>query len=143
MASIVGVAQWYAAHFWPERVAHYDAHLYDLRQASIEEAHAQTAKDIAAKQLLLVHRAQQFVADQLEKTIAFAEESIAPHLKPRELIRLAEQAIKLSRLIRGETTENVGIEEESDLSHLSDAELEACIRKLDGDNAAKKPSNHH
>lgn len=99
---------WYTTHFWRDRVADWDTHLDHIRQEEREEIVGQTAKEQAARDQSLIHEARELVSRELNKMLITSMSNDAETLKPGELNKLLENVIKLGRLTRGETTENVG-----------------------------------
>lgn len=98
--------EWYDAHGWKERVAAYDAHMDALFQEEKEALLKQSARDMAAEHLAIVQDAAEIAQRGLEALVQAARENEAVGLlKPGELIKLMEAAIKLGRLVKGEATE--------------------------------------
>lgn len=132
----IQVAQWIERHFWRERVAEYDRHLDAIELAEREALLAQSAREIAAQHMSLLHDARNVLSAELSKLLATVRASNLEVMKPRDLRALLETTVKLDRLVRGEVTERV--EESTDLSHLSDedlAKLESLLTKGKTDDA--------
>jgi len=134
----IKVARWFREHFWGERVAEWDRHLDAIRVSEMESALAKSTREAMADHVQLVEQAKEIASRELEKLLATVKDSAVEVLKPRDLTRLLDSTIKLDRLIRGETTENVNVDG-PDLSHLTDEQLSALDSML-GNNA--DPSIH-
>lgn len=122
--TVLNVAKWYSEHAWEKRVAAYDAHLDKIRREERERIMAQSARDVAVEHMALLADARDVVSHELSLLANQArEQRVAGFIKPGDLIKLAEMTMKFDRLVRGETTENVGTGE-LDLSKLSDDEFD-------------------
>lgn len=122
---------WYREHGWRERVAAWDAHLDDIRREEIEAVERASAAN-AARVIADLLTASQIEAEKLlTQTEGSAEVSF---MKPRDIAALAETAVKLRRLEKGQATERVEIE---DLSGATVAELRELRAKIKARGAAK------
>jgi len=120
--STATLSAWYNQFNWAARVLAYDQHLDQMRRAEREALIKADARERAARHLSLVHGVQDVLDRELAKLAADSTASEAwGLLKVGEFTALMESAIKLERLVRGETTENVGVKR--DLSKLSLDEL--------------------
>lgn len=119
---------WCEQHQWRERVKGYDQHMDKILAEEKETALRESARDQAAAHLELIQDAHELAENELKKLLQASRESSAHGLlKPSDLFKLFEAAIKLGRLVKGESTEIA--EERVDLSKLSMEELKE-LRKL-------------
>ncbi|NMO09501.1 hypothetical protein [Methanobacterium subterraneum] len=93
--------EWSSKHHWSERAKAYDAHIDEIRRSGHEDEIIEMAERHAREAKLF----QDKVHERLE-TIDPAE------LKPHELIKWYETAVKIERLSLGVPTENVRQEKE-------------------------------
>lgn len=107
---------WSSQHDWPARAAAFDAHLDAIKIKTIEKEVAQDAKDCAFLSRLL-----------LRKSI---DGLLHGNLSGKDAIRAADTAVKLLRLLNGESTERTEvsttqtIEEFRELAAEAEAELD-------------------
>lgn len=121
--------RWFHDHRWAERVKAYDMALDAIVQEEKEAILRKSAKEMAADHLALVQDAHELASAELSKLIqASRENTMHGLLKPGELIKLIDAAVKLGRLVKGESTENVAVTD-GDLDPLSPAE-EAAYEAL-------------
>lgn len=130
----VKVARWYRDHYWAERVAEYDRHCDTIIRVEREGLLAKSAREAMADHIALLEQSKEIAIREFSKLLQTVKESSVEVVKPRELIALTEMTIKLGRLIRGETTENVQMEG-PDLSHLSNEQLAELDKLLEDKNA--------
>lgn len=118
---------WAADGLWDARTCEYDNHLDKCVQKATDAILAEGAQARAARHLFSLQRLQK-VGDQIvQNWIDRIEESgpAAMHeLGPAVVVRMIKDAITLERLVQGESTENVAVKAEVDLSRLSVEELE-------------------
>lgn len=94
---------------WIARAKAWDDHLDALRQSEAEAVIGQSARDIAVQEKTLISRVRELALMEVEKLLDTAAECEASSVPAPLTLKLAEAAIKLARLDRGETTENVGV----------------------------------
>lgn len=130
-APVAQVQQWYREHGWRERIAAYDSHLDGIIRAEREEVLRQATREVAAEHMEILASAREVCALEFARIASLTRESRGANavLKTPELIKLLHETVKLDRLVRNESTENVstGI----DLSKLTEEELETYGRLLD------------
>jgi hypothetical protein len=114
---------------WRERVAAWDDHLDAHRREEQETAASVSGKDIAAQHARLLQESAELVTREMDKLLKTAMSTDAETIKVRDLVALQDQVIKLGRLTRGESTENVATD--MDLSHLTVEELRELQRLRD------------
>ena len=120
---------WYREHGWRERVAEWDSYLDAVRREEIElveRASAANAAQVIADLLTASAIEAQKLLGQTEgsKEVAF--------LKPTEIVKMAEAAIKLRRLESGQATERVEVEDLSGASVQELRDLRAKIKARQG-----------
>lgn len=119
--TIKRVEQWARAAMWKERVAAFDRYI-DRDACRIVVA---DRRDHIVRHLQLSQGLGEIAAVEARKLLARARELVEENqLTPREIARLAETAVKLERLTRGEATE-ITTDGDIDLSKLGTDELEA------------------
>lgn len=110
--------QWCNKWSWIARASQYDDHISDLAIAEREALVKQSARDIQVQHMGILQGARELLEREVAKYLAISREAKGPSLlKPAELSKLLDSVVKLDRLVRGETTENVAPTE--DLSNLS------------------------
>jgi uncharacterized protein (DUF1778 family) len=113
---------WYDAHNWKERVAAYDTHMDAILSEEKETLLKHAAKESTTEHLELLQDAAELAKRELEKLLQASRETAAHGLlKPAELVKLMETAIKLGRLVNDKPTEVV--EERTNLDNLTPEEL--------------------
>lgn len=118
------LSKWYREHSWEARVKAWDAEFGTMRYAEREAVFRRKAREVAIDHMLILSDARELVAREYSKLVEASRQSeMHGLLKPNELVKMTELAIKLDRLVRGETTENVGTTD-LDLAKLSIDELE-------------------
>lgn len=122
------LSEWYRKHNWRERAAAWDGHMDLILLQEREDFLRQSAKDLNAEHLAILHSTRQLVQRELDKFVAASLESDAVGMiSPGALSHLIDGAVKLGRLVVGESTENVA--SDMDLSQLSVEELKQ-LREL-------------
>lgn len=126
---VTTLSKWYRDHNWDDRVKAYDAHFDKLSVEERERIYARAAKEIATDHMMILADMREFLFGEWRKYVE-ASRSTEMHglAKPETLVRMAETVVKLDRLVRGESTENVNTKTEIDTSKLSLDEL----RTLEG-----------
>lgn len=121
------LGQWCREHSWVERCAAYDAHVDTILRTEREGVLARDARENVTAQLSLLEDAQELVAREVAKLLerSQAVESAGVVIKTSDLIKLMDASIKLGRLIRGESTENVATK--VDLTGLTVTELRTYL----------------
>ncbi len=110
---------WYKEHEWDNRAAAYDAH---LTKVMTEERIAQLrygTKDLVERHMSVLKSALDITEAELDKL--FVQVQSNPDfsvLKPQILLQLLEKTITLQRLVAGESTAKVEVEETYDFSGL-------------------------
>lgn len=137
------VQEWSKACNWEKRVRAYDAHLDGVFRGELEATLQQSAKEVAAEHMSMLAMARQICTLEFSKMLELTlKGGSAPGAAMRvgEVIKLSEIVVKLDRLVRGESTENVA--KSADLSKLTDAELEVYERALSKVDADSPPTAH-
>jgi hypothetical protein len=119
--------EWANAGHWTDRVAAWDQHLDTLRQRERESAAGAAGRQVAEEQeaaltqdlLDLAHR-------ELDKLLMTSISTPAETLRPGEVNRMIENVVKLRRLQRGESTEQIKTDG-VDLSGLTVEELRQLV----------------
>jgi len=115
-------ARWFVDYHWTDRCKAYDLYLEGVYHDEFEARFRDGARAMAEAHLAMLKDARELAAMELEKMRRVSEESEQYGvMKAGELIKLLEASIKLERLVRGESTENV--QQSMDLSKLSVDEL--------------------
>ena len=123
---------WSARYAWKARVLAYDRWISAVVDAERAAALAMKAKDFAPANVKIATTLQATAILEAQKLLEQARRSPGM-LKVRDALKLADLAIKVSRLICGETTEHVEVTQ-VDLSGASDEELEvvrAMVQKME------------
>lgn len=116
------LSEWYRAHAWKERADAYDRHMDRVVLEEREALLRQTSKEISAEHMTMLHAARELVQRELDKWLQASRETEAQGLlKVSDVNRLLENVVKLDRLIRDQSTEQVTVE--MDLSKLTPEEL--------------------
>lgn len=113
----VSVAQrleWFQRWSWGERVALWDDHVNLVVAQERGAFLAETTRDLAAKHMALLSDARDLAKREIQKLLAESNQSKLSTMKPRDLIRLLTEIVKLDRLIRGESTSNEALEINTD-----------------------------
>lgn len=120
----VQLSKWYREGGWRERAAAYDAYMDHVMLQEREDFLRQTAKDISVEHMQVLQTARSLVQRELDKFLKASQESEAIGMvSPGQLNAMMENMVKLDRLVRDQSTENV--ETGMDLSQLSVEELKA------------------
>jgi hypothetical protein len=114
--------QWYTHGRWKDRAVAYDAHMDEVAQEQREITVRQTAEEAAEGQKEVLQMAMAVLQREFAKLLADTELE-HKQLRPADLVRLGDFAIKAQRLIHGETTEKVETVDYSSLSEQDFAEL--------------------
>jgi hypothetical protein len=121
---------WCRQYCWHDRADAYDAvyeQIADEERARIYQRNAEVA---AIDTMIMLGDAKDLVQRELAKYLeASRDNDMVGLMKPNEMTRLLETAVKLDRLVRGETTENIG-KTDLDTSKLSIDELEQLSNLL-------------
>lgn len=122
--SIAQVQTWYRDFAWPVRATAYDDYAASVHVAEQEEAAKITAAIVQQEQIALITSAHELVKLEMQKWLQQSKEQGGSSLiKAGDLTRMLSEVIKLGRLVRGETTENVTVAKKADLSGFSIEEL--------------------
>jgi hypothetical protein len=126
------IAEWSKQYYWVERAAAWDRH-----QSELMAAEARTAlTDMRTRHAAIANAALSKVAERLN-TLDSANVNV------RDMLTMFDLGVKVERLSRGETTENVGLAEGADpLAVISDdlrERLRSVIHRRDAD--PLEPSN--
>lgn len=109
---------WCTNFQWRERALEYDRHHDRIRREVTENILKQTTASVAAEHMLLLKDARELVARELSKLVEASRNSTMPGLlKSSDLVRMTDMVVKLDRLIRGETTDNLGATVTEDLDY--------------------------
>lgn len=123
------LSKWFRDWSWADRVAAYDAHFDKIRVEEREAIFRRKAREVAIDHMVMIADAKSIVTREFGKLWEASRDSEMHGLiKPNDLIKMAELVVKMDRLVRGQSTENVGTANEIDVSKLS---LEEC-RQLEG-----------
>jgi hypothetical protein len=136
-ATLEQVRKWYHEHNWKERVAAYDAHLDEVMLKERDEVLRQATRDVSAEHMEMLASAREICQLELARIATLTRDSRGANavLKTPELIKLMHEVVKLDRLVRDQTTENVG--SGIDLSKLSEEELEIYAKLVEKASAAQ------
>lgn len=106
--------EWSSTHEWGNRTAAFDSHLDAIRVKTIEAETAQDARDqLATAQLML------------RKSI---DGLLHAQLSGKDAIKGATEAIKLMRLLRGESTEHTETSEGMSIERFRELDREASAK---------------
>lgn len=114
---------------WKERVLAYDAHFQAIVDQERAEILKQTVREVDAEHMRILAAGRELAVREIAKLLSAAKQSTLSTLKPREALALVDSVVKLDRLVRGQTTENIG--QDVDYSKLSDEELD-MLEKIYG-----------
>lgn len=124
------LSEWARENRWRDRVKAYDFHLDAITREAREELLKKTAAERMADDLELLSDARALVADQLTKRLADARASlIGGTIKDADLVRLLKYVVELTRLVHGDTTANVGVDELAGVSLDNLREARRLIKK--------------
>lgn len=135
------LSRWYRQWKWAERVEAYDVLTDRIVQAQRKKTIEESVADISADQLAYLGRLRRLIDLELGKFLEAAESGNGPGLiKPAELASLIDKEVKLTRIIKGESTENVDVR--TDLSGMDPAALMEWRARIKGlpSKDTKKPS---
>lgn len=117
------VRAWSSSCRWFSRAAAWDDYMARIAAEETESIVRRTAEERATKALLTLERMHAILDHEVLKLHAQSVGTALPVMNAAQMVKLAESAIKLERLVRGDTTENVG--NTLDLTQLTDEELAA------------------
>lgn len=121
---LMDLMRWATEGHWVERVRAWDQHLDDIRQAEREAAVSKQAREAAEDQeAALAQDLRELALREAGKWVKTSAATEPEVLKPREVVAVADAAVKLGRLTRGESTEKVEVKDELNLDNLSAEEL--------------------
>lgn len=113
------LSQWYRDHNWSDRCKSYDAKFDAIRVEEREAMYRRASRQVAIDHMVLLADARELITREMSKLVSASRDTeVHGLIKPEALIKLCETTVKLDRLVRGETTENVG-KTDVDLSKLS------------------------
>lgn len=120
------LSKWLRDWNWLARCEAYDAHFDRMRLEEREKIFRRTARDMAIDHMVALSDMRDLFTREIGKLNEASRGSPDMHglIKPGDLIKLAEVVVKLERLTRGQTTENVG-NTDLDMSELSLEEVRA------------------
>lgn len=126
------LGKWFREWNWRQRVDAYDAVTDEIVLEERRALQRQTARELALDHMTMIADFRDFVGTEMAKWVTLAKENegTAPNVKPQDLAKIADVAVKLDRLVRGETTESIGTPN-LDLSKLNPEDLEAMLVLLD------------
>ncbi len=130
--AISTLSRWYRDHNWDERVKAHDAVMDKISVEERKKIYERSAREIAIDHMEILADLRDIAKTELALFAdSMRQQSMPGSIKPRDLVRFVEVGIKMDRLVRGETTENVGTTD-LDVSKLSLQEvkdLEKLMRK--------------
>lgn len=122
MATTRELWEWSSRFLWASRVKQYDDHLSGLAIAERESLVKQGAHEVYEQQLIILAELRQLVQREGLKWLDYSRSMQGPSiLKAADFRNLVETTIKLDRLVRGESTENLA--SGGDMSKLTPDEL--------------------
>lgn len=126
------ISKWFRDHNWEARCRAYDAHFDKVRIEEREALYRRSAREIAIDHMVALADMRDLFTREIAKLndVSRASPDMPGLIRPHDLIKLGEVAVKLDRLVRGQTTENVG-QGELDLSALSLDEVRALHALLE------------
>jgi hypothetical protein len=127
MHAMAQIQEWSNQHTWEDRCKAYDRYLDSARVAERVAVLKVDENERNARTLMACHEAKQIASLELEKLLDAAKSSDAHgFLKPADIVKIFECAVKCERLVKGEATEIVETKGPTvDYSKLSDEDLEA------------------
>ncbi len=129
--STATLSKWFNEHGWAARCREYDAKFDSIRVEEREAMYRRQAQQIAIDHMLMLSDARELVQREVAKWTAASRDSAMHGLvKVADLTKLFEMVVKLDRLVRGETTENVG-SKDLNYANLSTDELDTLNALLD------------
>lgn len=129
--STATLSKWFNEHNWHERCRAYDANFDQIRVEEREAMYRRKAQQIAIDHMVMLSEARELVQRELAKWNAASRDTNMHGLvKVNDLNRLFEIVVKMDRLVRGETTENVG-SKDLNYANLSPEELDTLNELLD------------
>ncbi len=125
------LSKWYREHNWDTRCRAYDAKFDKMRVEEREQIYRRQAREIAIDHMIMLADTRELYTREFAKLLEASRQSEMHGLiRTADLIRMAEVMVKLDRLVRGETTENVGTTE-MDLGQLSVDEIRTLNELLE------------
>lgn len=106
------LSKWYRVYRWEERTSAYDVLRDRIVAGQRKKILEQAAEEVTADHLAVLKDLRSFLALEVKKALENAQSTDAPVMKPAELKGLIEVSVKMDRLARGETTEEVGVQGE-------------------------------
>lgn len=127
MHAMIQLQEWFNNHTWEDRCKAFDRYLDSARVAERVAILKVDENERNARTLMACHEAKQVASLELEKLLDAAKSSDAHgFLKPADIVKIFECAVKCERLVKGEATEIVETQGPAiDYSKLSDQDLEA------------------
>jgi hypothetical protein len=123
IGNIAVLSRWYRDHNWADRCAAFDKKFDAMRVEEREKVYRRAAREIAIDHMVMLADARELYSREFAKLLSASREGdMIGLVKPETLVRMAEVMVKLDRLVRGESTENVQ-NTDMDLSQLSLDEL--------------------
>lgn len=136
------ISKWYFANKWEERCTAYDVLTDRVMEAQRRRFLEESAQERAGAQLAALSKLRTILSLELDKYLEAAMAGNAPGLiKPADLKGLMETEIKMTRLIKGETTEEVGVSTSEGIDQLDPTELMAWRERLKKKPATPKKSD--
>ncbi len=125
------VEKWYREHEWAARVRAYDAVFDKQRTAERLEVHRRKSAEVAADHMMVLADARELFAKEIAKLLEASRGSPMHGLiKVNDLIKLGSMVITMDRLLRNQTTENIGTTD-VDYLKLSPDELDTMNELLE------------
>lgn len=129
--STATLSKWFNEHGWNQRCRAYDAKFDQIRVDEREAMYRRSAQQIAIDHMLMLSDARELVQREIAKwTEASRSSPMHGLVKVADITKLFDMVVKLDRLIRGETTENVG-SKDLNYANLSPEELDTLNTLLD------------
>jgi hypothetical protein len=138
------LSKWYRDHNWEDRCKAYDAHFDALSVEERERVFRRASKELAIDHMVALADMRELMSREFAKYLE-ASRSTEMHglIKPSDLIKMAEAVVKLDRLVRGETTENVKTEIDTSKLSLDELrQLEELLTKAGKNEEDDAPPRH-
>ena len=120
--------EWCRANLWRERAAAWDAYLDEVHTNAVAKEVQESSADKTKRHMELLQMTHELVAREIAKHLKLSMTNDAPGgvLPPHVLAKFMDMSVRLERLIMGEPTERIGVDDEGpDLSALTPEELVA------------------
>jgi hypothetical protein len=138
--ALIGVAQlavasWFSTFSWMDRARQFDEHMSTIYEQEIADALRSHARDIATQYIQMGGSARALIMSQIDKLLEMDRDNEHLVMRPVDIAKLISVISKLDRLFAGQSTENVEVKSQDNLSGLSVDDLKRLreIRqKLDG-----------